>query len=263
MPPTFRPSCRGRGFTLIELLVVLSIMSLLVAILLPALSKARDAAKTAACLSNVRSLGLGAFLYANDWKGSTTPTVAPDDSDFNYTPTVADKRLMGTQRWAYWGDALYFYLRNNEVFGCPSGSLRLNTQASAWGYGMTPFVYPVDAAGARTSRNLYKIDQFRKPSTKIYYADSGYALANGVTPVAWQHWTPYFSSSRASATDNRSSPGTRHNSPRKRADIVGTGPTVDCGYNTVFFDGHAGYMNWRTTVPGAFNTNITRTYWLP
>ncbi|MCX5662146.1 MAG: prepilin-type N-terminal cleavage/methylation domain-containing protein [Planctomycetota bacterium] len=57
---------RFRGFTLIELLVVISIIALLIGILLPALSKAREAARTTLSLSNSRQIALGMFLYATD-----------------------------------------------------------------------------------------------------------------------------------------------------------------------------------------------------
>ena len=55
-----------KGFTLIELLVVVSIIALLVSILLPALSKAREQAKRAVCLSNVKGLGTATVMYATD-----------------------------------------------------------------------------------------------------------------------------------------------------------------------------------------------------
>ncbi len=57
-----------RGFTLIELLVVIAIVALLVSILLPALSGAREAGRAAVCLANVRQVTLSTFTYANDYR---------------------------------------------------------------------------------------------------------------------------------------------------------------------------------------------------
>lgn len=59
---------RTWGFTLIELLVVISIIALLVSILLPSLNQARETAKRVMCLSNLRQMGLGILLYAEDNK---------------------------------------------------------------------------------------------------------------------------------------------------------------------------------------------------
>ena len=57
------------GFTLVELLVVIGIIAFLIAMLLPALNKARQAAQSAACLSNLRQLGIGYALYVNENNG--------------------------------------------------------------------------------------------------------------------------------------------------------------------------------------------------
>jgi len=61
-------SWRG-GFTLIELLVVVAIIALLVSVLLPALSAAREQARGAYCLSNLRQQGMATSYYVNDWRG--------------------------------------------------------------------------------------------------------------------------------------------------------------------------------------------------
>ena len=66
-----KASCRKSQFTLIELLVVVAIISILASLLLPALSRARDKARAALCMGNLKQVGLATELYASDYNGLT------------------------------------------------------------------------------------------------------------------------------------------------------------------------------------------------
>ena len=90
------PSRRASfGFTLVELLAVISIIAMLVALLLPALSKARESAGRVACASNLRQLVTASFAYMNDYGGLGPPNAEQDtiqDGKSGTTPT---------SRWAW------------------------------------------------------------------------------------------------------------------------------------------------------------------
>ena len=109
----------NRGFTLIELLVVISIIALLIAILLPALEAARDTARSVACLSNQRQLGIVFAAYQADFDGffppysySTGPSVDPLYRTHEPTGTHGE-----TWAGVMWGLG---YLTTAEVFDCPT-----------------------------------------------------------------------------------------------------------------------------------------------
>ncbi len=73
-----REDRQRKGFTLIELLVVVGIITVLIGILLPALTRARAASKNVVCLSNLQHLGQGFAMYANLYKGWWPPPGEPD-----------------------------------------------------------------------------------------------------------------------------------------------------------------------------------------
>jgi prepilin-type N-terminal cleavage/methylation domain-containing protein len=95
--PQPAPDSGTRGFTLIELLVVVALIALLMSILLPSLGQAREQAKRAKCLANLRSIGQALFAYANDDPRENLIPIHPRMIE------SCDYREWRTVHWFGWG----------------------------------------------------------------------------------------------------------------------------------------------------------------
>lgn len=121
--PQHRP--HDRAFTLVELLVVISVIALLLAILLPALARARESAKNVQCMSNLRQIGIIGGAYQNDSPKQTLPSrralgganfrVAPGRESTPLTPSNGPETF-GLQALA---EKQGYMNGDSEVFICP------------------------------------------------------------------------------------------------------------------------------------------------
>ena len=117
-------------FTLIELLVVIAIIAILAAMLLPALSKAKDKAETISCVSNNKQMALAFIMYANDFKN----TLPFKDYNFGESATITEPNGSTHAGDMLWPTLIYPYINDYSTFNCPS--------AEGWtcnGYTFTPY----------------------------------------------------------------------------------------------------------------------------
>lgn len=262
-----------RGFTLVELLVVIGIIALLISVLLPALSKARQQAELVRCQSNLRQIGNAMHMYANDNKGCIAPAYA---AVYTGTGAYADSFYWWMGLWKYLGMPRHLDGKRltqrwaeapwpNTALWCPS---RGTTDQYTMSYGVNPRLHPYYPYGANVTYayktngswtseywSFGKLAQVRKSSETAYASDLvNLNNANATTPQPSQMYISYLMALFAAPyPPGFSLPptwGTTYQTERRH--IKGT------LINVLFVDGHVSSLR-KDEIP--VNPDYKATFW--
>ncbi len=236
---------RRAGFTLIELLVVISIIAILAAILFPVFARARENARRASCLSNLKQLGLTIAQYSQDYDERVPPMV---NGNYQYWPYIVQP-----------------YVKSKQIFDCPSLPFVNNISATGEGSGTA---YGMNVAlSTGTGGEGISISTVNYASELIMLGDTRmHAIADQTRGYGWLPTIADTSGYAAMWFDpNISRGGTLTVSIDGGRGQSGPDARHLGGAGFCFFDGHAKWMKYSNfdTPPAAISPVTSWRLWYP
>ena len=158
-PKTSAANTKRGGFTLIELLVVIAIIAILAAMILPAMSKAKDKAKGTHCINNLKQLTLGWIMYTGD----NNDTLPRNAGAFQVALSMSDTTLLANGAWCH-GEMGNQYGANGES----ATDTRLITAGTLWSYSKSLGIYKCPADKKTAVYNGKELPTNRSMSMNAY-----------------------------------------------------------------------------------------------